>query len=62
MVIGGTLAVGRLGAIIAPMAASVPLALGWSPNAIRLIPIIPALVAGVAILCVRPADPATLTH
>ncbi|WCR10460.1 MFS transporter [Paracoccus stylophorae] len=58
-VIGSTLAVGRLGAIVSPMVASVPMALGWSPEAILLIPIVPALIAAAAVLFARPVDPAT---
>lgn len=60
--IGSTLSVGRLGAIISPMVASIPMAMGWSANAILLIPIIPALLAAVVILFARPANAATPTH
>jgi MFS transporter, AAHS family, 4-hydroxybenzoate transporter len=58
-VIGWTLAVGRIGSIISPMVASIPMSVGWSIEAILMIPVIPALLGAIAIIFARPSGPPT---
>jgi MFS transporter, AAHS family, 4-hydroxybenzoate transporter len=61
-VIGWTLAVGRIGSIISPMVASIPMSMGWSIEEILMIPVIPALLGAIAIIFARPSSqPAAAT-
>ena len=62
IVIGWTLAVGRIGSIISPIAASTPMSMGWSIEAILMLPVIPALLGAIAISFARPtSQPAAAT-
>lgn len=53
IVVGWTLTVGRIGAIVSPLVVSVPLNAGWTAPQILMLPIIPALVGAVAVAFAR---------
>ena len=52
--VGWTLTAGFVGAMVSPAIVAIPFGLGWTPARIVLIPVIPALLSAVGILCAAP--------
>lgn len=52
--VGWMLTAGFVGAMVSPAIVAIPLGRGWTPAHIMLIPVIPALLSAVAILCAAP--------
>jgi hypothetical protein len=52
--VGWTLAAGHIGAMASAAVVAIPLGHGWTPAHIMLIPVIPALLCAVGILCAAP--------
>jgi AAHS family 4-hydroxybenzoate transporter-like MFS transporter len=52
--VGWTLTAGHVAAMVSPALVAIPLGRGWTPADIVLIPVIPALLSAVAILCAAP--------
>jgi MFS transporter, AAHS family, 4-hydroxybenzoate transporter len=52
--VGWTLTAGFVGAMVSPAIVAIPLGRGWTPAHIMPIPVIPALLSAVGILCAAP--------
>jgi AAHS family 4-hydroxybenzoate transporter-like MFS transporter len=55
--VGWALGVGRIGSIIGPVAGGILLGFGWNAQSVVLIAVVPALLAGIAVIALRSREP-----